>query len=85
MRTQPVDKLEVDAGIVVTAAMSAAVGFLGWVIRVAARETLAGLKASIDAHTRAIDSLSLELREMREEVSDVKARLTVVEHDRRPR
>lgn len=48
-------------------------------VKVAAREALAGLKQSIDHHAEAIDTLALEVKEMRTEVSDLKTRMVRVE------
>lgn len=69
----------VDGGVVSATFLSGAVAFLAWIVKVAARETLSGLKASIDTHAKSIDALAAEVREMRVEVSDIKHRLTIVE------
>jgi uncharacterized protein YoxC len=72
-------EITIDGGIVASAFLSGAVAFLAWIIRIAARETLKGLKQSIDNHAHAIDVLAGEVKEMRVEVSDIKHRLTIVE------
>ena len=77
-------EMHVDGGIVASAFISGAVAFLAWIIRVAARETLAGLKVSIDRHAKAIDDLAAEVKEMREEVSELKGRVIAVETRQRP-
>jgi uncharacterized protein YoxC len=59
--------------------ISGAVAFLAWIIRVAARQALDGLKQSIDNHAHAIDVLAGEVKEMRVEVSDLKERMVRVE------
>jgi hypothetical protein len=78
------EEIRLDGGIVASAIISAALAFFAWIIRVAARETLAGLKQSIDRHADAIDTLAIEVKEMRTEVSDLKTRMVRVEtwHDK---
>lgn len=73
------EDLRVDGGIVASALVSGALGFLAWIIKVAAREALAGLKASIDHHAHTIEALAEEIKEMRTEVSDLKGRMVAVE------
>ena len=73
------ESIHVDGGIIASTFISGAVAFLAWIIRVAARETLSGLKLSIDNHANAIDELAVEVKEMRTEVSDLKARMVRVE------
>lgn len=73
------EDFHVDGGIVASTFISGAVAFLAWIIKVAARESLAGLKQSIDHHAKTIDKLAMEVREMREEVSDLKTRMVRVE------
>ena len=80
MRTRALDHLEIDAGVVMTAIISGAIAFLGWVIRVAARETLAGFKNSLAQHSQALKDMADEVRELRIELAEVKARVTVVEN-----
>lgn len=80
MRTRALDHLEIDAGVVMTAIISGAIAFLGWVIRVAARETLAGFKNSLAQHSQALKDMADEVRELRIELAEVKARVSVVEH-----
>lgn len=72
-------EVHVDGGIVASAFISGAVAFLAWIVKVAARESLAGLKLSIDAHAHAIDKLAAEVKEMRSEVSELKNRVVRVE------
>lgn len=78
------EQLHVDGGIVASAFISGAVAFLAWIIKVAARETLAGLKLSIDRHANAIDDLAIEVKEMRKQVSNLEGRMVRVEtwHDK---
>ena len=73
------DHIEIDAGIVMTAIISGAIAFLGWVIRVAARETLAGFKNSLAEHSQALKDMADEVRDLRIELAEVKARVSVVE------
>jgi hypothetical protein len=73
------EDIRVDGGVIASTMISGAVGFLAWIIRVAARQALDGLKKSIDNHAKAIDTLAGEVKEMRVEVSEVKHRLTIVE------
>jgi hypothetical protein len=73
------DDFHVDGGVVASTLIGSAITFLAWIIRVAAREALAGLKQSIDSHAHAIDSLAVEVKEMRQEVSNLKQRVTRVE------
>lgn len=80
MRTRALDHLEIDAGVVMTAIISGAIAFLGWVIRVAARETLAGFKNSLAQHSQALKDMADEVRELRIELAEVKARVSVVEN-----
>lgn len=77
-------EFHVDGGVIASALISGAVAFLAWIIKVAAREALAGLKQSIDNHARAIDILAGEVKEMRVEVSDLKERMVAVETRQRP-
>lgn len=74
------DHIEIDAGIVMTAIISGAIAFLGWVIRVAARETLAGFRNSLAQHSQALKDMADEVRELRIELAEVKARVTMVEN-----
>lgn len=80
MRTRALDHLEIDAGVVMTAIISGAIAFLGWVIRVAARETLAGFKNSLAQHSQALKDMADEVRELRIELAEVKARVSIVEN-----
>lgn len=80
MRSRALDHVEIDAGIVMTAIISGAIAFLGWVIRVAARETLAGFRNSLSEHSKALKDMADEVRELRIELAEVKARVSVVEH-----
>ena len=73
------DHIEIDAGIVMTAIISGAIAFLGWVIRVADRETLAGFKNSLAEHSQALKDMADEVRDLRIELAEVKARVSVVE------
>lgn len=73
------EEIHVDGGIVASAFISGALAFMAWIIKVAAREALAGLKQSIDHHAAAIDTLAHEVKEMRAEVSDLKTRVVRVE------
>jgi uncharacterized protein YoxC len=73
------EDIRVDGGVVASTMISGAVAFLAWIIKVAARQALDGLKKSIDNHAHAIDTLAGEVKEMRVEVSEVKHRLTIVE------
>jgi hypothetical protein len=73
------DDFRVDGGVVASTLIGSAITFLAWIIKVAAREALAGLKQSIDSHAHAIDSLALEVKAMRIEVSDLKERMARVE------
>ncbi len=72
-------EFHVDGGVIASALISGAVAFLAWIIKVAARQALDGLKASIDNHAHAIDVLAAEVKEMRVEVSDLKERMVRVE------
>jgi hypothetical protein len=71
--------IHVDSGVIASAFISGAVAFLAWIIKVAARQALDGLKVSIDNHAHAIDNMAAEVKEMREEVSDLKQRMVRVE------
>lgn len=86
MRSRTVDHWEVDASVVVTAIIGAAITFLGWVIRVAARSTLEGLRTSIDAHAKSLTDLRSEIAQFREdlgglrvEVAEVRGRIKALE------
>lgn len=78
------EPMQIDGGVIASAFISGAVAFLAWIIKVAARETLSGLKTSIDNHAKAIDDLALEVKEMRTEVSDLKERMVAVETRQHP-
>lgn len=78
--------LHVPTNAIVGALITAAIGFLGWIIKVAARQTLAGFKESIETHTTAIDKLTKTVEEHRREMADLRvvhadmnARLKIVE------
>jgi uncharacterized protein YoxC len=73
------EDIRVDGGVIASTMISGAVAFLAWIIRVAARQALDGLKQSIDNHAHAIDVLAGEVKEMRVEVSDLKERMVRVE------
>lgn len=71
--------VDFDGGVIASVLLSAAVAGLAFIVKIAARETLSGLKQSIDNHARAIDVLAAEVKEMRVEVSDLKQRMVRVE------
>lgn len=73
------ESIHVDTGVVASGLISGSLAFFAWVVKVAVREALAGLKQSIDHHAEAIDTLALEVKEMRTEVSDLKTRMVRVE------
>lgn len=73
------DDFHVDGGVVASALVAGALAFLAWIIKMAAREALAGLKQSIDHHAHTIEALADEIKEMRVEVSDLKGRMVAVE------
>ena len=73
------ESMQVDAGVVASGLISGALAFFAWVVKIAAREALAGLKQSIDHHAEAIDTLAIEVKEMRREVTDLKTRVVVIE------
>jgi uncharacterized protein YoxC len=79
MKGQQMAEFHVDGGVIASALISGAVAFLAWIIKVAARQALDGLKQSIDNHAHAIDVLAAEVKEMRVEVSDLKERMVRVE------
>jgi uncharacterized protein YoxC len=78
------EHLEISPGTIGATFVSGAVAFLAWIIRVAARESLSGLKKSIDNHASTVNALAEEVKEMRREVSDLKMRMVRVEtwHER---
>lgn len=78
------EPMHLDGGIVASIIIGAAVSFLGFIIKFAAREALNGLKQSIDNHAKAIDILAAEVKEMRVEVSDLKSRMVAVETRQHP-
>ena len=73
------ETIHVDTGVVASGLISGALAFFAWVVKVAAREALAGLKQSIDHHAEAIDTLANEVKEMRQQVSNLEGRMVRVE------
>lgn len=86
------ENFEVPVGPVVAAVIAAALGFVGWIIRVAARESMASLKSSVAGLQKSLDGLSGEISHLREDIADVRvdqaglqARVSAVEERWRDR
>ncbi len=79
MKGQHMTEFHVDGGVIASALISGAVAFLAWIIKVAARQALDGLKQSIDNHAHTVDGLATEVKEMRVELTSLKERVTRVE------
>ena len=88
MRADPLDQeFHVPANAVIGALITAAIGVLGWIVKVAARQTLAGFQDSLATHTKAIEALTVTVEAHRKEMSDLRvvqadfnARLKALEH-----
>ncbi len=74
--------MNVNDEVVVGGLMAAVIGFVGWVIRAAAREMLDGFRETMKAHGKSLDSLTKEVSEVRVEMAEFRARLTAIEKQR---
>jgi hypothetical protein len=81
------DQFHVPTNAIVGGFITAAITVLGWIIKIAARETLRGFKDSLAVHTAAIEKLTETVDEHRKELAEVRvvqadfaARLKTIEH-----
>lgn len=65
-------ELHIPAGIVTGTIVTLATTVLGWIIKVAARETLKGFQQSIRQHTDALRALTSTVDEHRREMADLR-------------
>ena len=65
--------------VIVGGVMAAIIGFVGWIIKVAAREMLDGFKEAMKAHAKSIDLLTKEVGEVRVEMAEFRSRLASIE------
>jgi hypothetical protein len=79
-------EIHVPANAIIGAFITAAVGALGWIIKVAAKQTLEGFQQSLLQHTVALKELTATVEEHRREMADLRvvhadlnARLRVLE------
>lgn len=79
-------ELHLPTNAIVGALITTSIAALGWIIKVAARQALAGFQQSLEQHTSAIEKLTLTVEEHRKEMSELRVvqagfneRLKVVE------
>ncbi len=78
--------MQVDDELIVGAVATAVIGFVAFLIKIAAKSVLNGFSESLSAHARAINGMTDELKQVRHEVqelrvnmADFSARLRAVE------
>ncbi len=74
--------MTINDEVIVGGIMAAVIGFVGWVIRVAAKELLDGFRDTMKEHGKSLDSLTREVGQMRVEMAEFRARLSAVEKQR---
>lgn len=81
MRVQALEhELHLPVNVIVGALITAAITAVGWIIKVAARESLASFKDSLQEHTAALRNLTKEISDLRIVQADFNARLKALEH-----
>lgn len=82
MRTHAVEnEVHVPAGTIIGVLMAAAVGFVGWVIRVSARQVLKGFEEALSRHASSIDANTSAIQRMQVHLAEIDARLRMVERE----
>ena len=82
MRTAPMEnELHVPTSTIVGVLLAAAVGFVGWVIRVSARQVLKGFEDALARHGSSIDKNTGAIERIQVHLADLDARLKVVERE----
>lgn len=74
--------MNVSDEVVVGGIVAAVMGFVGWIVRLAARELLDGFRETMKEHGKSIDSLTKEVSEVRVEMAEFRARITALERQR---
>lgn len=64
--------IHIPASAIFGTLITAAIGALGWVIKVAARQALAGFQQSLETHTEAIHKLTATVEEHRREMAELR-------------
>ena len=77
----PLDNIEVSGSTIVGVIMAAAVTFVGWIIRVSAKQMLKSFEDSLERHAKAIDKNTGAIERMQIHLAEIDARLTVIEKD----
>lgn len=65
-------EIHLPTGAVVGAIVAMAASILGWIIKVAARQTLEGFKESLALHTKALEALTTNVELHRREMADLR-------------
>ncbi len=65
-------EIHLPTGAVVGAIVGVAASILGWIIKVAARQTLDGFKESLGLHTKALEALATNVELHRREMADLR-------------
>lgn len=65
-------EIHLPTNAIVGAFITAAIGLLGWIIKVAARQALAGFQSSLEQHTSAIQKLTTTVEEHRKEMAELR-------------
>lgn len=72
-RIPPLDSdIHLPTNAIVGALITAAIGALAWIIKVAARQALAGFQQSLETHTEAIRNLTATVEEHRREMAEIR-------------
>jgi hypothetical protein len=79
-----VQTMELPSEVVAGGMVAAGLGVFGWLFRMAAGETLRGLRDSMTALQRSVDGLTTELKAVNQTQADHESRLSVIE-DRQQR
>ena len=75
------NELHVPTSTLVGVLLAGAVGFVGWIIRISARQVLDGFKEALNRHASSIDKNTSAIERIQVHLADLDARLKVVERE----
>ena len=75
------NELHVPTSTIVGVLMTAAVAFVGWVIRISARQVRKGFEDGLTRHANSIDKNTTAIERMQVHLAEIDARLTMIERD----
>ena len=75
------NELHVPTSTIVGVLMTAAVAFVGWVIRISARQVLKGFEDALTRHANSIDKNTTAIERMQVHLAEIDARLSVIERE----